>query len=423
MKPITRLLTCFLCLVGFVPLAAGQGLATAAPEQVGLSSERLQRIRPFMQAYVDQNKLAGLITMIARRGKVVHFERFGLRDKATQKPMQSDTIFRLYSMTKPIISVALMMLYEEGRFQLDDPIAKFIPAFKNLQVLVHASDRGLTVTAPRREVSIRHLLTHTAGFTYDNSKEPVDVLYREANLQSGETTLREFIRQLSKLPLRHHPGEDFQYGVAVDVQGYLIEVISGMKLDTFLEQRIFQPLGIKDTGFGVPDNKKDRFATLYGRDAQGGLGVIVGPPLIRYQQPVKFLSGSGGLVATASDYMRFAQMMLNGGELDGVRILSRKTVELMTTNHLPETILPFRVGANVMKGYGFGLGVRVLQNVAESAVPGSVGEYGWGGLASTYFWVDPTEEMIGLILTQLIPSRTYPIRNEFRVLAYQAIVD
>jgi len=403
---------------------------TITPEEAGVSSTRLNRIRKAMQSYVDEEKLAGLITMIARRGQVLHFERFGMMDIEANKPMQSDTIFRIYSMTKPITSVAVMMLYEEGCFQLNDPVSKFIPAFKDVRVFVNATESSLELVEPEREVTIRDLLTHTSGLVYGNPEgSPVEVMVWQADQEAEKVipdeTLEEWIQRLVKLPLAHQPGSKWHYGLSTDVLGYLIEVISGLAFDAFLEQRIFVLLGMEDTSFYVPQDKIGRLAAMYGPAEDGALQVIDAPATSEYSKPKKFLSGGGGLVSTVSDYVRFAQMLLNGGELDGVRLLSRKTVELMTMNHLSDELIPIQLGplTSALNGYGFGLGFAVLTNVAQSGMLGSEGAFGWGGAASTFFWVDPREELIGLIMPQFMPAGHYPITQEFQVLSYQAIVD
>ena len=397
-----------------------------APEKVGLSSARLSRIGPVMQRYVDQHKLAGIVTMIARHGKVAHLERFGMMDLDTAKPMQFDTIFRIYSMTKPITSVALMMLYEEGRFQLNDPVTRFLPEFKKVQVWMGEGE----LADPIREITIHDLLTHTAGLSYgvyEDTRVPVDKLYDQAGLFDGDITLEEMVRRIADLPLVHQPGQAWWYSVATDVVGYLVQVISGMPFDVFLEERILGPLGMEDTGFYVPAGKLDRLATLYGAAEDGGLKELVNTSVVGdYTKPPRLLSGGGGLVSTASDYVRFSQMLLNGGELDGVRLLGRKTVELMTINHLPDALIPIRMAPyDTMHGYGFGLGFRVLMDVAQSGMLGSEGVYRWGGWASTAFFIDPKEELIALLLPQFIPSGAarYPIDSEFQTLVYQALVD
>ncbi len=402
-----------LCLA---PYAAGQGLPIAAPEESGLSSERLQRISPVMQGYVDEGKVAGVMTMVARRGKVVHFEKFGKMDIAADKPMEFDTIFRIYSMTKPITSVAIMMLYEEGRFQLNDPVSKFIPEFKDLKVFKNETEEGIELAHTKREMTIRDLLTHTSGLTYGWGDGPVDKMYQRAKLFDPKGTLKEAVSKLSRIPLVHQPGTAWEYSVSTDVLGYLVEVISGLSFDVFLEERIFKPLGMVDTGFSVPDEKVERYAALYRPDDKSGLEIVYAPPLATGKQTF-FFSGGGGLVSTASDYIRFSQMLLNGGELEGVRLLGRKTVELMTLNHLPPDLHPF-----YQKGAGFGLGFRVVTDVAETETVGSEGTFSWGGAASTTFWVDSDEELIGLLMTQLL-ANPYPFQQQFKTLTYQAIVD
>lgn len=373
-----------------------------------------------MQRYIDQRKLAGIATLVARRGRVVHFERFGLQDIEANEPIQLDTIFRIYSMTKPITSVALMMLYEQGLFHLTDPVSKFIPGFKKVKVLVN----GLELADPARDITIHDLLTHTAGLSYgDDEETQVDQLYRQADLFRADITLEEMIRRLTDLPLAHQPGQVWHYSVATDVLGYLVELISGMSLDDFFEQNIFQPLGMADTSFSVPPERIDRFATLYGPTEDGALEVLDRPATSEWLAPVSLYSGGHGLVSTAADYLRFAQMVLNKGELHGVRLLGPRTIGLMTTNHLPPALLPIAMGDAQMPGIGFGLGFSVMMDVARSGMMGSVGLHGWGGYASTHFWVDPQERLVGVLMLQLLPSRTYPTTEDFRTLVYQALID
>jgi CubicO group peptidase (beta-lactamase class C family) len=402
---------------------------TIAPEEVGVSSARLNRIGKAMQSYVDERKLAGLITMIARRGQVHHFECFGMMDIEAGKSMQSDTIFRIHSMTKPITSVAVMMLYEQGDFQLKDPVSRFIPGFKDLRVFVKATESGLELAEPEREVTMQDLLTHTSGLVYgDPEGSPVEAAVwqadREAEKVAPDETLEEWIQRLVRLPLAHQPGSKWHYGLSTDVLGYVVEVISGLAFDTFLEQRIFSPLGIVDTGFYVPQEKISRLATMYGPAEGGGLQIMDTPETSKYSKPKRFLSGGGGLVSTASDYMRFAQMLLNGGEMNCVRLLSRETVKLMTTNHLSDELIPIQLDplTSYLKGHGFGLGFAVITNVAQSGMYGSEGSYWWGGAANTFFWVDPREKLIGLIMPQFLASGRYPIQRELQELTYQAIV-
>ncbi|GAF68830.1 unnamed protein product, partial [marine sediment metagenome] len=383
---------------------------TVIPEEAGFSANKLSRIGTWMQRYVDQDKLAGLIALVARRGKVVYLERVGMMDVEAAKPMQFDTIFRFYSMTKPITTVALMMLYEEGRFQLHDPVSRFIPEFADVKVFAGATEGGFKVTELEREMTIWHLLTHTAGLTYDFSEDsPVDALYLEADLHNVDTPLEEMIHKLNKLPLVHQPGTAWRYSMATDVLGYLIEVISGTLLDVFLKEKVFKPLSMEDTDFYVPEEKLGRFAAMYGPTENGGIELLDAPATSQYTRPPRFLSGGIGLVSTASDYMRFCQMLLNRGELDGTRLLGRKTVELMTINHLPDELIPIQVQPHTLHGCGFGLGFRVLVDVPSAGRLGSKGEFGWGGAASTSFFIDPQEELVGLLLSQLSPSRYYPI--------------
>lgn len=392
------------------------GLPSTTPEKVGLSSERLQRIGPVMQRYVQENKLAGLLTMIARNGQVVHFETYGMMDREAGKPMQRDAIFRIYSMTKPITSVAVMMLYEEGRFQLDDPVSKYIPEFKDLKVYAGGTSGNMQVTPSEHDITIRHLLTHTSGLTYGFfSNTPVDSLYLKAEVLSNEGTLQDMIDKLSHIPLLYQPGSTWHYSVSLDVLGYFVEVLSGMPFDQFLVQRIFQPLGMKDTGFYVPKDKVHRLGANYGPDENGGITVIDKPTTSAFAEPTRFLSGGGGLISTASDYIRFAQMLLNGGELEGTRLLGRKTVEFMMTNHIPEELV-------VSPGVGFGLGFAVYTDVVKSGILGSEGVSFWSGAANTFFWIDPQEDLITMVWTQFMPHGYYPFAFEFQVLVYQAIV-
>jgi CubicO group peptidase (beta-lactamase class C family) len=392
------------------------------PETVGFSSSRLARIGLAMQRYVDSEKLAGTLTLVARHDKIAHFQPLGLMDVASEKPMARDTIFRIYSMTKPITSVAVMMLYEEGHFLLTDPIEEFVPAFADVRVLGQTGTE-VNLVPPQRAITIRDLLTHTAGLGYGLGEDYIDRLYQRqvwrARERNPEMTLEEMVEAIAALPLAYHPGQGWRYSYATDVLGYLVQVVSGVAFDAYLEERIFQPLGMTDTAFYVPPDKVDRFATNYGPGTDGaGLHVIDAPANSRYTRPDRIPSGGGGLVSTATDYVRFAQMLLNKGALDGVRLLSRKSVELMTMNHLPPGLHPFG-GAS----QGMGLGVGMTIDLSQTQALGSVGAYGWGGAASTYFWVDPQEGLIGVFMTQLMPSGTYPVHPEFRVAVYQALVD
>jgi CubicO group peptidase (beta-lactamase class C family) len=390
-----------------------------APEEFGFSPDRLKRIDAVMQRYVDQRTLAGIVTLVARRGGVVHFEKFGYQDIETREPMELYTIFRIYSMTKPITSVALMMLFEQDLVRLTDPVTKFIPEFSKVKVFVNEGK----LADLEREITIHDLLRHTAGLSYGDDEDlPVDGLYREADLFNGGITLEEMIRRIADLPLANQPGQVWRYSVATDVVGYLVEVISDMSLAEFFDEKIFRPLGMEDTSFSVPPDKIDRFAALYGKTEKGALEVIDTATGGNYFN-VCLHSGGHGLVSTTADYLRFAQLVLNKGELDGVRLLGPRIMELMTTNHLPPALMPIAMGEEQMPGFGFGLGFSVMMDIAQSGMLGSVGLHGWGGWANTHFWVDPQEQLIGILMLQYVPSGTYPVTNDFRTLVYQALID
>jgi CubicO group peptidase (beta-lactamase class C family) len=401
----------------------------AEPEQVGLSATRLTRVSAWSRRLVDDGKLAGLITMVLRRGKVVHFDTCGMADIARGQAMAADTIFRFYSMTKPLTSTAIMMLYEEGHFQLDDPITRFLPCFANMRVFAGGM-RGKMDTVPaERDITFHDLLTHTSGLTYGFMEAtPVDAAYRDRGIDfvASDRPLAEMVERAAEIPLIAQPGAEWNYSIATDVLGHLVAVISGMPFDRFLRERVTGPLGMVDSGFVVPADKVSRFAANYARGPDGRPALIDDPKTSAFQAPGRISGGGGGLVSTARDYTRFCLMMLNKGELDGVRLLGRKTVELMTSNHLRGDMAAMgqpRFSESSYHGIGFGLGFSVMLDPARAQILGSAGEYAWGGAASTAFWIDPAEDMAVLLLTQLMPSSTYPIRRELRVLTYQAIVD
>ncbi len=394
-----------------------QPLPTTAPEEVGLSPERLARIKPLMQQHIDDGTTGGILTMIARKGKIAHMEMVGMRDIANQKPITENTIFRIYSMSKPITSIAIMILYEEGLFHLDDPVSHYIPEFDNLMVFNDSTEAGLVLDSLETEITIRHLLTHTSGLCYGwEGHEVVDKMYGKANLFEAGTTLKQMVEKLSKIPLVVQPGEEWIYSVSIDVLGYLVEVVSGMPFEEFLAKRIFQPLGMVDTGFSVPENKRDRYSELYYIDEESG-DLKASEEIPLGDGKYKFFpSGGGGLVSTAGDYMRFCQMMLNGGELNGVRILGRKTVDLIRSNHLPDGLF-----VDDDQYIGFGLGFGVVLNMVGSGGMVSEGTYSWGGAASTIFWIDPQEELIGILMTQLFGEA--PFHDQFRTLTYSSIIE
>ena len=409
------------------------------PEEVGLSSERLARIRPAIGKHVGDGKIAGAVALVARRGKVAHLECVGLMDRESNKPMQPDTIFRIYSMTKPITCVAMMMLYEQGRFQLFDPVSKFIPAFSDLQVYDGGAGSDVKLVDLQRPVTVRDLLTHTAGLTYHFLEYgQVEEMYRERQVASSKP-LSDFVADLLALPLAFQPGAAWRYSFAHDVVAHLIEILSNRPLDVYLQDSLFKPLGMVDTGFYVPEGKLDRFASMYGSididrsdttttKWYGAAEAGVNRRLASRKDSLEskrhnVLRGGVGLVSTAPDYWRFCQMLLNNGELDGKRLLGRKTVELMTTNHLPPELMPFEIGGIFSPGYGYGLGVDVLVDVGQCQSVGSEGAYSWGGAATTSFWVDPMEEFIGIQMAQFQPSGFHLIGQDFKVMAYQSIVD
>ena len=399
------------------------------PEEVGLSSERLERVDAWMRSLVERGKLAGVQTMVARRGRIAWFRSCGLADLARGRRMAPDTIFRIYSMTKPLTSVAAMMLYEQGCFQLDDPITRYLPAFANMRVFAGGS-RGRWDSVPaERDITFRDLLTHTSGLTYGFMESTlVDAMYRDNGIdfQTSPASLGDVVERAAELPLLSQPGAEWNYSIATDVLGHLVAVISGRPFGDFLREEIIRPLGMYDTDFHVPEEKLGRFAANYARGADGALRLIDDPAESPYRSPNRLCSGGGGLVSTASDYMRFCRFMLNKGELDGVRLLGRKTVELMTANHLRGDMADMgqpRFSESPYLGIGFGLGFSVMLDPAKAQILGTPGEYAWGGAASTAFWIDPAEEMAVILLTQLMPSSTYPIRRELRVLTYQAGID
>ena len=400
----------------------------ARPEDVGLSSPRLARVTQWMRRWVDSGRLPGLLVAIVRNDRLAYFEVHGYRDVEARRLVEPDTIYRIYSMTKPVTTVAALMLYEEGRFQLDDPVAKFIPAFAETQVFA-SGDAGSFETGPlARPVTVHDLMTHTSGLTYGFQYEhPVDALYRKHRIEfkANLGPLADIVDAAAARPLLFQPGTRWNYGVSTDVLGRLVEIWSGVPLDAFFEERIFAPLGMCDTGFHVPDGQGDRLASNYTRAGDGGLALQDPAGESRFLAPALTLSGGSGLVSTAADYLRFTRMLRGRGALEGSRLLGRKSVELMTMNHLPGDLADMgqpRFAEMPFAGIGFGLGVSLMLDPARARIVGSPGEYAWGGMASTTFWVDPAEDLIVLLLTQLMPSSTYPLRRELRVLTYQALL-
>ncbi len=476
-------------LLSFTASAGARDLPRVAPERVGLSPDRLARLTAHMNQAVTEGVMVGGLGLVARRGRVAYLETYGHSDREADIPMTADALFRIYSMTKPITGVAVMMLYEEGHFMLRDPIGRYLPALSDLEValstaggeadnetinaqsavdssaatdgsnsddavapptvatrtpsrdgaiprLIEVAPPTVATRAPSRQPTIRDLLTHAAGFTYGVFGDTeVDKLYRQAELMMDDMPLAEFVTRLGSLPLQYDPGTRWHYSVSVDVQGALVEAVSGMTFGEFLQSRLFGPLGMVDTSFVVPDEKWPRVAQLYspadtaaddiyaafssGNDDTVGLIVADEQWNSGYREGAQFEGGGGGLVSTVTDYLRFCQMLLNGGELDGVRLLSPKTVALMTADHTGDLDEPYD---EVDPGYGFGLGVAVALDPGAVGEQSSVGTYYWGGAAGTRFFIDPEEELIGIFMTQSIPHRTR-LRDEFKNLVYQAVIE
>ena len=397
----------------------------------GFSTDKLKKLESYLQEnYIDTNRYVGTLTGIYRNGQLGFISTLGLMDRESHKPVERDTIFRIYSMTKPITSVALMSLYEKGLFQLDDAVSEYIPSFKDLKIYEEGILGSYKTNYPDREMTIRDLLSHQSGLTYGfMERTNVDAAYRELGIEKeSQQNLEEFVNVLSTVPLEFSPGTAWNYSVSTDVCGYLIEVISGKTLDMFLEEEIFQPLGMADTGFYVPSSKTQRLSSNY-EYREGQEPILVDDANTgSYINPPTLFSGGGGLVSTLDDYMAFCKMVLGRGSLEGHRILSRKTLDLMSSNHLTNgedlrSCAYGRWSETSYTGVGFGLGFSVLLDPAASQISGSKGELAWGGAASTAFWIDPLEDMAVVFLTQLIPSSTYNVRRELRSLVYSALSD
>ncbi len=402
-------------------------MQTIAPAAVGMSAKRLERIDSRLQEYVDAGKAAGFVSLVARDSQVAHFQACGWRDPENKLPMGPDTIFRIYSMTKPITSIALMMLHEEGKFQLFEPVSRYISAFGGSKVLIGHDFMGPKLVAQNPPMTIRHLLTHTAGLSYGfHYDSPIDDMYRDSIFRSETASLEEKVTGMAELPLRFQPGSAWHYSIATDVCGYLVQLLADMPFEDFLEKRIFQPLGMTDTAFHVSADKLERFAKLYQHNIQdGSFHEYRGEPHIPahdFTKPASAPSGGGGLVSTLGDYWQFAKMLLKRGEAEGARIIGRKTLEFMTRNHIRAELLPLAIGFGAMPGRGFGLGFDVILDAAQTGVLNSDGAYGWSGAAATNFWVDPQERMVGIIMVQLMDNML-PFQQDFRALAYQALVD
>ena len=414
----------------------------ASPETVGMSKAALDRIdTQLRQRYIDAGRFPGTQLMVYRRGKVVHTSSLGYADLERKVPVKDDTIYRIYSMTKPLTSVAFMMLVEEGKVALDEPVAKYIPEWKNLGVFVAGTAPAFATRPPARPMLIVDLLRHTSGLTYGfQQRSNVDAAYRDAKIGAVEKagTLQSMIDDLSRIPLEFSPGEAWNYSVSTDVIGYLIGKIADRPFEQFLKERILEPLGMEDTDFHVPPAKAHRLAACYSADA-GGMSFVAAdrkgtltlqddPATSSFLAPPDFISGGGGLCSTTADYLTFCRALINGGELGGVRLLGPKTLKLMTTNHLPggadlPALSRSLFSEATYSGIGFGLGFSVTMDPAKTLIPGSAGEYSWGGAAATAFWIDPLEELITIFMTQVLPSNAYPIRRELRTMVYAAITE
>ena len=394
------------------PAAFANDYAAAAAE-VGLSDEGLASLKSHINGYVENGRLVGATTLVARDGKIAHFETYGQINKEAGTKMSQDAVFRIYSMTKPITGIALMMLYEEGRFDLDDPVSKYLPSFANQRVFSGVNEDGSLKTVPaERQSTIRDLLTHTSGLTYGVfGNTPVDQLYGKAGVFDPKLTLADQTEKLGKLPLLYQPGAAWVYSLSVDVQGRLIEVLSGKSLGEFFQDRIFAPLGMEDTGFSVRPDQLGRFSEIYAPEKDKGLVAYRGDFFGDFTVKPNSESGGGGLVSTTLDYWKFAQMVANGGELNGVRLIRAETIELMRRDHLPDNLKGIAGGT---QGLGFGLGFAVVQDGEKQGGHANVGEYFWGGMANTIFWIDPTSDVVAIFMTNILPSGIYPLRNELR---------
>jgi CubicO group peptidase (beta-lactamase class C family) len=414
---------------------------SASPESAGMSEARLQRLDEHLKRnYVDNGRFPGTHTLVYRRGKVVHSTVQGLADVERNVAVKDDTIFRIYSMSKPITSVAFMMLVEEAKVALDEPVAKYIPEWRNLGVYVGGMPTlGVQPGGPPRFITrptarpmqIVDLLRHTSGLTYGfQNRTNVDAAYRTLKIGNVDVsgTLQSMIEGVATLPLEFSPGEAWNYSISTDVLGYLIGKISGKPFEQFLKERVFDPLGMVDTAFYVPEEKAHRFAACYSADGKGGKVLQDDPAKSAYLKPPSFVSGGGGLVSTTADYLKFCRMLLGRGALGNARLLSPKTLALMTTNHLPGNKTLPELSRSLFSeatydGVGFGLGFAVTMDAARTLIPGSAGEFWWGGAATTSFWIDPAEDLAVVFMTQNLPSAAYPVRRELRTLVYSAITE
>jgi CubicO group peptidase (beta-lactamase class C family) len=397
-------------------------LPTAEPEALGLSADALDRIDPALQAFVDSGSVGGVYAVIARHGRIGYERTLGWRDVAGQDPLRRDAVFRIYSMTKPVIAVGILRLVDDGRLELDDPVSRYIPAFADMKVFTGGSAAVPILEDPASPITVRQLLNHTSGLAYGLTTGPVDTLFAAAELYDANRTLHEFTDLLPRVPLLFHPGTRWSYGSGLDVAGRVIEVVSGQTLDRFLDEHIFRPLGMRDTGFRIRPDMRARLVTAYARGTDGALRALGRDGLMAMFEPdARFLWGSGGLLSTPDDFLRFAQMLLNGGTLDGARILRPETVELMTTNTVAPGLGPISSSTLRDPSYGFGLAVAVKVDTAGATRPDPVGTFRWSGYIGTYFWVDPANDLIAMVWTQFSPGSRYPLETLFEALVYSAL--
>jgi CubicO group peptidase (beta-lactamase class C family) len=419
--PIRRFLPVVLAaLLAAVP-ASAQPLPVGTPESEGFSPERLERLHAMLQRHVDEGKHAGLVSLVARHGRIVDWQVYGSRDLGAKLPMEKDTIVRVYSMSKVISTVAVMILQEEGRLKLDDQVGMYLPALAKMKVFAGGTAKHPKLVDATRQMTVKDLLTHTSGLIYGFGKGPIDEIYRGAKILES-ASMDAFVAKLATLPLAHQPGARFSYGLSVDVLGAIVEKVSGMPFERFVEQRITVPLAMVDTGYDVPEAKRGRIAKVYTLDKANALSEVPQDQLAGvYPEPGHgFAAGGAGMFSTIGDYARFGQMLQNGGELDGVRILGRKTVELMMANHLNHLSKPT---TEFSESDGFGLGGAVRIDLAKGSAAGSIGQYGWSGAATTYFNIDPKEQTLVLVFAQHFPFNQHGLFAQFSTLMYAALVD
>jgi CubicO group peptidase (beta-lactamase class C family) len=398
-----------------------RALPSAAPARNGFSETELARIAPALQAYVDSGKLAGIYAVIARRGSISYERTFGWRDRERRIPMRRDAVFRIFSMTKPVVAVGALKLVDQGKLALDDPVAKYIPAFANIRVYTGGSAESPIAEPSDSVITLRHLLTHTSGLGYGLTSAPADTIFARAGLYNPASTLAQFADSVARLPLLFTPGTRWAYSSALEIVGRIIEVASGQSLDDFLAAEIFRPLEMHNTTFRMRADLARKAAVLYRRGQLGQLEIVTGGLLRMYEPDARFIWASGGLLSTPDDYLRFAQMLLNGGELNGKRVLSTQSVAELTRNHLSPQLVPAAGTTMIDAGYGYGLMGSVLVDSVAAELPGAAGIYRWSGYVGTYFWVDPRNQLIAMVWTQFSPGAAYRLEDDFQKLVYAAL--